>query len=226
VACDQYNEDMLGGWGQAHLENMETFADRDWIQKKTGRVTFGKVKLHTAVASDFMKRQAQIGNLQYILQIAQARPDANIKPIVGDLSRQMALNVNIDEVFPDGGMKQARQDAMRLVTQFLGEGKFTPAEMSDPHPIYIEVFEQALKDPYWQENAPQNRPALEQRLQMQQQMRAYLEQQAELQMQQQMMLANGPGDMKPKGNGNQAPMPNKAPATSGGMNQQLLGASA
>lgn len=225
ISVDQYNRDILGNWAQMFLDSMEAFADRAWIQKVTGRTTFGKVRLFTSVAAEFMKRQAAIGNYQYLIQVASQRPEANITPLMDAVGGLMKLDVNMDEVFPDGGVKKARADGMRIVTQILGQGQLMPPAPQDPHAIYIEIFEQALQDPYWQEKTPETMPLLQQRLMMQLQLQMQ-QQMAQMKAQQQQLLASQPS---PKGkdgggNGNQPDLPNIPPATVGGQNQQTMGA--
>lgn len=233
IEIDQYNEDILGGWAQFHKEAIEAFAPKEWIYEKTGRVAFGNIQLFTAVADEFMKRQAAIGNFQYIAQLIAPIQGANLQPVLTAMWSLMKLPGNPDEVLPDGGMKKARADGMRIVTQILGQGKMLRPTPSDPHPLYIEIFEQALQDPYWIEKTPETLPLLQDRLMMQMQLQQQLLQQQMAIQQHQLMMAHAGASLgqhfKPQmnpeqgGNGNQPAMSNQAPANSGGANQQLMG---
>jgi|GEM_PF-2561697 len=233
---DQYGEDMLAGWAQFHLDNIEAFADRNWIRSLTGREVFGKVRLKSNVGDQYFSRQAAFSNLQYLAQMVGVRPDANLAPFVEAFVRICKLDQYIDpnEVLPDGGQKKAVQDALRIITTILGTGQFLPPTPSDPHPVYIGAFEEALKDPYWQKATPETLPILGQRLSMQLQLQAQ-QQQQQMMVQQHMLAQAHMGaslgqHFKPRQGGqtgttgNQPPMPNQAPATAGGANQQLMGA--
>lgn len=233
IEVDQYNEDIMGGWARFHQEAIEAFAPKEWIYEKTGRTAFGNIQLFTAVADEFMKRQAAIGNFQYIAQLIAPIPGANLQPVLSAMWSLMKLPGNPDEVLPDGGMKKARADGMRIVTQICGEGQMIPPQQSDPHAVYIQIFEQALQDPYWQKKTPETLPLLQQRYMMQLQMQAMQMQQQLAAQQHQLMLAHAGASLgqhfKPQmnpqqgGNGNQPAMSNQAPANSGGANQQLMG---
>lgn len=233
IEIDQYGEDMLAGWAQFHLDNIEAFADREWIRKQTGRTTFGKVQLFSAVADEFLKRQAAIGNFQYLAQMVAPIPGANIQPIFAAMCNLMRLPINPNEVLPDGGVKKAIQDGLRIVTTILGKGQFLPPNPADPHQIFIEIFEQALQDEHWQEQTPETLPLLQQRLMMQMQL-LQQQQQAQLMAQQhQLMLAHAGASLgqhfRPQmqkdgqSTGNQPAMSNSPAATSGGVNQQTMG---
>lgn len=228
---DQYGEDMLAGWAQFHLDNIEAFADRNWIRAITGREVFGKVQLKSNVGDQYFQRQAAVANLQYLAQLVGARPDANLSPILGAFVRICKLDQYIDpnEVLPDGGQKKAVQDALRIVTTILGTGQFLPPTPSDPHPIYIGAFEEALKDPYWQKATPETIPLLNQRLMAQLQMQAMQQQQQHMLAEAHMGASLGQHFKPQQGGqtgttGNQPPMTNQPPATAGGANQQLIGA--
>lgn len=233
IEIDQYNEDMLGQWATWHLANIQAYAPREEIWKLTGRTMVPEVDIFSQVADEYMKRQAAIGNIQFLGQWLSNRPDANIAPLVTAFAKLTKVDqwVNADEVMPDGGMKKARADGMRIVTEILGEGKPLQATPSDPHAIYIEIFEQALQDPYWQEHTPETLPILGQRLQQQ---LFFQQQQLQAQMmaqQHQLVMAHvgkavgmASQPQRPQGNGNQPAMSNQAPATSGGANQQMMGA--
>lgn len=234
IEIDQYGEAMLAGWAQFHLDNIEAFADRNWIREQTGREVFGKVMLVTSVGEQFLQRQTAIGSIQYLGQWLSPNPQANIRPLVAAYAQLTKLTNLIDpyEVLPDGGQKKASQDGLRIITTILGQGQFLPANQSDPHPIYIEMFEQALQDPYWQEKTPENLPLLQQRLMMQLQLQQQ-QMQAQLMAQQhQLMMAHAgaslgqhfkPQGPQQQGNGNQPPNSNSPAATSGGQNQQTFG---
>lgn len=223
IEVDQYGEQILAPWAQFHLDNIEAWADRAWVLKQTGRTTFGKVQLFSAVATEFMKRQAMVGNLQYIAQMVAPIPGANLSPVLGALCRIMKLPINPDEVIPDGGLKKARADGMRIVTQLLGQAAQLFPQPQDPHAIYIEIFEQALMDPYWQQNTPETLPLLQQRLQMQIQLQMQ-QQMAQMQAQQRQLMASQPKGPDGKGGRQMPALPPAPPANSGGQNQQTMGA--
>lgn len=233
IEIDQYNEDMLGQWAKWHLMNINAYAESEWIWNTTGRTMIPEVEIFSQVADEYMKRQAAIGNFQYIAQLVAPIPGANLAPVLSAMWKLMKLPGNPDEVLPDGGIKKARQDGMRIVTEILGEGKPLMPDPSDPHALYIEIFSQALQDPYWQKNTPETIPMLQHRLMMQLQLQQQ-QMQAQLMAQQhQLMMAHAGASLgqhfKPqmnpeqKGNGNQPAMSNQAPATSGGANQQMMG---
>lgn len=234
IEIDQYGEDILKGWAQWHLDNIKAFVPREQIYQLTGREEFGPMALKASVADEFMKRQAAIGNFQYMMQALGPIPGVNLQPVVTALWRMMKLPGNPDDVMPDGGFKKAREDGMHIATQILGSGQFMPATPSDPHQIYIGVFEGAMKDPYWLKNAPETMPLLQQRL-MQQMQLLQMQQEQQMMMQQHMLAQAHMGaslgqHFKPRQGGqtgttgNQPPMSNQAPSTSGGANQQLMGA--
>lgn len=234
IEIDQYNAGILGQWALFHKEAIEMFADRAYLFKVTGRIMggYGALKLFTAVADEFMKRQAAIGNFQYMAQMVAPLPGANLQPIIAAMWKLMKLPGNPNEILPDGGFNKARDDAMQIITQICGFGRLTPPTPSDPHQIYIGAFTQALKDPYWQEKTPETLPLLNQRLMMQIQL---FQQQQQMQMaiqQHQLAMAHMGASLgqhfKPQGpqqggNGNQPAMSNQPPQTSGGANQQLMG---
>lgn len=223
MLIDLYNRAMPGGWGQFVLENIETFADRDWLRRKTGRTTWGKIDLFTAVGEEVLAKVALTQNAQYILQAtAQDMSMAAVRPklwkIVFD---NMGLPIDMSDL--DGGQKKAQMDAMKIVAQILGDGRLTAPSPSDPHALYISVFEEALKDEYWIERVPENMPLLMQRLEFQQQMLQMQQQQQMMQqMQMQAMQEHGSGALPheaPMGNGDMPPNPPRA-ATSPGEQMQ------
>ena len=221
VEVDSYNEQILGGWAQFAVANVEAFGDRNWIQEKTGRTTFGKLQFFTAIADEFLKRQALLQNTQYILQSSVGDPSINRAPLWQQFLG-LAKFPEPEKIVNDGGLRKAQNDGMLLVTQILGAGQLTPPSPSDPHEIYVQIFQQALADPYWQERAPENLPLMAQRLQAQQQLLEIQQMQQQLaslkQMQQQLQTGQ-----TPSGPGNKPPLPNSPAATMGQMNQQTMG---
>lgn len=219
---DAYNRDMMGGWGQAALDNLEYWNDRDWMKKRTGRVAWGKLDLFTAVGEEVTRKQGLLNQGRYFLEMAANVPP--LQPVIPQLMESMfkAAGMDIDVTAIDQGMKKAQSDAFSIFTRIMGEGIFEPPTQYDPHQIYCEFFNQALSDMaadpdnYWRVRAPQNIPLLMQRLAMQQQL---LAQQQMMMMQQaimeQQMLGNGP-----QGNGNEPPRGNREPQSRGEMTQQ------
>jgi len=98
---------------------------------------------------------------------------------------------------------KAQQMAMKLVSKILGDGQITMPSPDDNHPVFIQVFKDALdsaqndpEDPFY-ESGKMNLPLLANRLAMQQQLFAIQQQQM---MQQQMAMqaqAQGPQRQAP-----------------------------
>lgn len=222
---DSYNSAMPGGWGQFVLDNTEAFADRTWLERTTGRTTWGKIHLFTAVGEELLAKMTLTQNAQYVLQ-ATAN-DMAMAPVRPQLWKLVFDNMGlpIDMSALDGGQKKGQMDAMKLVAQILGDGTISPPAPSDPHELYISVFEEAMKDAYWQERAPQFMPLLGQRLQMQQQMLQLQQQQMLMhQMQMQAMQAGAQPEQEPgAGNGNQPPNTQRAARSPGEAAQNAQG---
>lgn len=211
LMVDRYNCAMIGGWAKKALRNMELFGDRDFIRRKTGREFFGKVRIFTAVGQEFVKKLAAEQNLRWVLQAAPAIPA--LQPAMPAICNKLFAMMGIGDIrIPDGGVGKASTDAMRIVSEILGSGMMIPPLPDEPHEIYLGVFNGAIKDPYWQTNAPQNLFLLAQRIGMQQQM---LIQQQMQQLQAQMAM-QAPME---SGRKNQPPGP-KEPATTLGEEMQ------
>ncbi len=212
---DRFNKQMMGGWARRTVQNMDMFGDRDFIRKKTGRTYFGKFKFFTAVGDEFVKKMAATQNLQYILQASAQDPVMQQQR--PELWNQTLNLLGIKDVHvSDGGYKKATQDAMNIVTDILGDGIFLPPSPEDPDDIYIGAFEQALKDPYWQRETPQNLHLLQQRLMMQQQ-------QAQMKMMQQMQMQMMQQQQEQPPQGGNAPAGKRAPQDMGQAMQNAQG---
>jgi hypothetical protein len=155
---DSYNSQMIGGWAWFTLANIEAWADRDWIRRKTGRTTFGKVQIFTATADEFMKRMGLIQNMRYVLEASVNDPTINRPVLWTSLLRQMSLP-NVEQIVQDG-LRKAQLDAFKIGMDILGDGKWSPPQMSDPHEIYMTIWEEMLKDSDLVSKAPQNAPLL------------------------------------------------------------------
>lgn len=227
VEIDSCNTQIHGRWAQFHLDNLEAYADRDWIQRRTGRTTFGKLQLHTAVAADFFTEQAKLQLLQNTAPMFASDPRFNLVR-AGQALFEMAGFDDAGEFFDDGGQRKAQMDALKIVTRILGDGEPVMPTPSDPHALYVQVFQEALKDPWWQERTPENLPLLAQRLQIQQTMQQEQEMmQMQQQMNQQALLGIGP-DGKPArpNNGQRPPNGSKIPGNATQSRQQSAGRSA
>lgn len=210
VEIDSCNTQIHGRWAQLHIDNIEAYGDRDWIQKKTGRTTFGRVELHTEVAADYFTKMSQMQLLQNSIPAFAGIPGFNAAKAAAKVFKLAGFE-DADDLFDDGGLAKSQMDGFRIIAQILGEGQPVPPAQDDPHELYVGMFSQALKDPYWQEKAPQNLPILQWRLQVQQQL--LIEQQMQ-QMQAAMMeqqLLNPP---QQGGGGRANPSkPNRIPET-------------
>ncbi len=218
---DSYNRQVIAPWAQQHLDNVEAWADRDWIQRKTGRTTFGKVKLFTKIADEFMKKMGLIQNTRYVLEASVNDPSINRAELWMQLLELTGLP-DPGRIVNDGGLRKAQMDGMKIVARILGDGVPVPPDMSDPDEIYIPIFQEALKDPYWQEKTPETLPILNQRLQLQMLQAQMKQMQAMQQQLQQNAVMNPPEEQG--GNGNQPKTPNKTPKTKTQANQQMAGA--
>lgn len=242
VMIDNYNRQMMGGWADAVIRNLDLWGDRDWIRKKTGREFFGKLRFKTAVGEEFVKKLTRISNAQTMMQMLPAiipvyQQAAEIIPqILDKLLDDMGM---ADMTVPDGGTMKAQQDAMRIVAKILGDGQLMPPQMSDPDQVYISVFTDAIRaaqedpDDYWYDKSASTLPLLIQRLQMQQQI-AFQKQAQQMQLQhQQMMVAahaqavgSGVGKAQVDANtgaGRTPSKPQRAPANHGEATQNAQG---
>jgi len=180
---DRFNRMICGKWAERVKENLELFGDRDYIRRKTGRSYFGKCRIFTAVGHEFIKRMAQAQALKEVIQFSANDPVvASIRPQMYNTYFKLAgIPLQVPDKFP-----KAVMDATSIGTKILTMGIPDMPLPSDPHDIYVGVFDGMLKDPYWQQNVPpQNVELLYNRMMMQNQM---LQQQQMAQMQQQMAM--------------------------------------
>lgn len=196
LMTDRFNRQMMGGWGRKSLRNLELFGDRDYIRRVTGREYFGKVRMFTAVGKEFFAKLAAQQNIRYILESSANDPAMQAaRPALWN--KLLPLMGITDVRVPDGGMQKAQDEAMQIVSRILGDGEMLPPSPEDPHEIFLQVFNGALKDPYWQKHAPQNLPLLQQRIMWQTQLNI---QQQMLMLQQQaaeQRLLNPPQEEQP-----------------------------
>lgn len=197
VMIDNYNRQMMGGWAETVIRNLDLWGDRDWIRKKTGREFFGTLRFKTAVGEEFVKKLTRISNAQMMMQMLPAiipvyQQAAEIVPkILDKLLDDMGMG---DMTVPDGGTMKAQQDAMRIVAKILGDGQLLPPGMDDPDQVYISVFTDAIRaaqgdpDDYWYNKCTSTLPLLIQRLQMQQQIALQKQQQQMMQQHQMQMI--------------------------------------
>jgi len=163
LMTDRFNRQMMGGWARKALRNLELFGDRDYIRRVTGREYFGKVRMFTAVGKEFFAKLAAQQNIRYILE--SSANDPAMQAVRPQLWNKLLPMMGITDIrVPDGGMQKATDEGMQIVSQILGDGNLTPPTPDDPHEIYLQVFNGALKDPYWQKHAPQNMPLMQQRI--------------------------------------------------------------
>lgn len=226
---DQFNHDMMGdfGWAGFLLQNLEAWQDHDWMVKRTGRATWGKLELFTAVGEEMLKKSSAIEHYRYILELSATNPA--VQPLVPFILGQMlpAMGIDIPAGVIDQGFRKNQQDAFKIITKILGDGMLLPPTPDDPDEIYVAAFTECLRDAmlnednHWRKTVPQNLMLLQQRLQMQQQ-QLMLKQQQQLQQQiaqqEAMSKAESAGD--PRGNQPERP---KSPAKSGGGERQRTG---
>lgn len=234
---DQFNQGHMGGWGQALLDDIEAWSDRDEMIARTGSPTWGKLELFTAVGEELLTSQAAIGQYRYLLEALGPNPQfASLMPkILGNLFDAMRLDISLDDL--DQGQRKAQQTAFQILTDILGDGIPVMPNPDDPDEIYLGVFKGAYdeitlamqtgKPNHWVQSAPQNIPLLAQRIQMQE-MQLQQKQQAQMQQQLQMMALQAQAEAagKPDPRGNQPKRPPKPAATPGQMTQQAQGANA
>lgn len=181
LMADRMNRQVGGRWAKHLQQNIEMFGDRDYIRRKTGRTYFGNCRIFTAVAQEFVKRMAQAQALLTVLQFSAMDPTVQpIRPQMYNIYFKLAgIPLQVPDQYP-----KAVMDATNIGVKILTQGIPDPPMPSDPHEIFVGVFEGMLSDPYWQQNAPpQNLEMLYQRMVMQQQM---LQQQQQQQMMQQL----------------------------------------
>lgn len=222
VEVDSCNHQIIGKWAQMHLDNLEAWADRDWILKRTGRTTFGRIKLFTAVGQEFFAKQAQLQFGQYILQASVNDPSIDRAKVWGGILK-LAGFPDSSEIVNDGGLRKAQMDGFKIIAQILGEGRPVQPTMSDPDEVYIAMFQEALKDEEWMQRVPENMPLLQQRLQIQQ----TIQQEKQLmQMQQQaaQQTLMAPPDGKLPNNGQKPANGNRVAGNETQSKQQLAGA--
>jgi hypothetical protein len=212
IKVDRFNHQVPGRWARLVQRNLELFGDRNYIQRLTGRTYFGKCRIFTAVGEEFVKKIQILQALRETLQVTAADPAMqSVRP---ELWNEYFTALGIKTRVKDMGERRAMITGISIVNKILAEGIPDPALPSDPHEIYVRIFEEALKDDYWQQQYPQNIPLLYQRLLMQNQL---LQQQQMMEMQQMMMqnqLMNGPGGGAPN------PDKGRAPATDPGKQKQ------
>jgi hypothetical protein len=219
---DQVNGDTMGefGWGQAVLDDLERWGDRDYLLKRTGRTTFGKVELDTAVGEEMLRAQDTIAQTRYLLETFSRFPQfSGLLPVIAEKFFE-ASKIDIDISAIDQGVKKAQMDCFTLMSRILGNGEMLPPLPDDPDPIYVDMFSQCLRDikinenNHWRQTVPQNIPLLEQRLFMQQrQMEAKQMLQMQQDMAQQAMMneaIGGPNNNPPKRPNSTAQSPGEA----------------
>lgn len=220
VDVDNFNAQFAKGYATAFLNNLNAWGDRDWIKKKTGLIYFPQMEVQTTMAKEFVDKMLKAQDTRYFLEFLNrnpllsqyiATPSALIR-----FGKDMGVD-GLEEVIDDGGLERAKVEGMQIVTSILGDGRFTPPLPDDNDQVLIQIFQQALKDPYWYQHAPQNIPLLVQRLEMQQQQAMLKQMQAmQAQLQQQIQQAQ-------MGGGMQSPQ-SKPASTRGGVAQESFGA--
>jgi hypothetical protein len=209
LMVDRYNRQMMGGWADQSIQNIELYGDRDYIRRITGREFFGNITFFTAVGQEFVKKVAAQDQTRYLLE--SSANDPAMQSVRPQLWNKLLGLMGIDDVVvPDGGLQLAKDQADKIVSQILGDGMLTPPMQDDPHDVYCEVFRAAVRHPMWQRFAPENIPLLMERLQMQEQL-LIQKQMQELQQQiaQQQAMNPQPQGGGGGGNGNQPATPGK-----------------
>lgn len=215
---DRFNTQVCGKWVRLLQKNLELFGDRDYIRRITHGLTyFGKCEVFTEVAHEFVKKLAISQALRETLQVSAGDPV--VEPKRADLWNELFQLSGIRTRLDDGGVKRAMQTAMVIINKILAQGIPDPPLPSDPHQIYVAAFEGALKDPYWNDQYPQNMKMLYERLMMQNQL---LQQQQQAMMMQQMamnqMMGGNEGGGPPNAKKGREPA-----ADRGSQNQQAQG---
>lgn len=203
IMVDRFNHQIPGRYAQLIQWNIEHFGDRDYMMRVTGRTYFGECRIFTAVAKEFLKKMAMAQNLLTVLQ--SSTMDPTLAPVRAEIWNAYFKLSGIDIRVPDGGLRRAQASALNIINKILAYGIPDPALPSDPHEVYVSAFEEALKDPYWEQQYPTYIPLLYQRLMMQQQL---LQQQQMMQFQMQVAQQNAlnpPKQGAPGAKGKQAP---------------------
>lgn len=201
IMVDRFNHQICGGWARLIQKNLELFGDRDYILRKTGYTYFGKCRIFTAVGKEFLKKMAMSQNIREVLQISAADP--TLMPVRAQLWNELFKLTGVNIKVPDGGIQKAVQDAHVIVNKILAQGIPDRPLPSDPHDVYVRVFEGAMKDPYWNQQYPANMELLYSRMMLQQSLG---QQQLMAQMaMQQAMNPQGPGGQAPGKKGKEAP---------------------
>src|SRR5262249_26930354 len=142
IMVDRFNHQVPGGWAKRLQENLEKWGDRDYIRRRTGRTYFGACRIFTAVGKEFIKKLAMATALKETLQMSAGDPV--IEPVRAQLYNAFFKIAGIDIVVPDGGYKKAMADGMRIVDKILAHGIPDMPLPSDPHEVFVQVFEGAL----------------------------------------------------------------------------------
>lgn len=226
---DQTNDDLYGanGWGQAVLDDLEVWGDRDYLLKRTGKTQFGNIELFTAVGEELLRDQDLLAQSRYFMELIGTQPA--LAPLIPQLVQRMmeASKVKIDLSMLDQGMKKAQGEAFVILARIMGEGIDTGAQPDDPHTVYIGVLGEALRemiaDPnnYWRLKAPQNIPLLQQRV-FQQNLLLQQEQMMQLQQQLAMQKMEADASQPTDPRGDQPSRP-KEPSKSPGEQRQRSG---
>lgn len=221
---DSFNDQFIGAYAEFMLDNLNAWGDRDWIRKKTGLEYFPNMEIQTSMAKEFVDKMVETQNVRYFVETFGNNPMfaqyLNTPEALTLLARKMGIS-GIEQVINDGGYRVTKDAAMRQVTQILGEGIPIPPSPDDNDQMFIEIFMQAMKDPYWQTHAPQNLPLMQQRIQIQQQ-QFMIKQMQEMAMQASQMALQ---DQEQGGGGNGKQGQEKAiPQTPGGVAQGAIGA--
>jgi hypothetical protein len=224
---DQVNADTMGqfGWGQAVLDDLEQWGDRDYLVRRTGRASFGKVELDTAVGEEMLRAQDTIAQTRYLLETFSRFPQfAGILPVIAEKFFE-ASKIDIDISAIDQGVKKAQIDCFGIMARILGDGEMLPPLPDDPDEVFVGMFSECIRDimlnpeNHWRQTVPQNVPLLQQRLAMQQQQLAAKQmQQMQQQLAEQKMMneANGtPNNNPPKRPNSNAQSPGEERQRSG-----------
>lgn len=223
VTIDGYNRQMMKGWAEDTIQNMDLWGDRDFIRRKTGREYFGRVRFKTSVAEEYVRKLGRIQNQRTILEMLPSMLPVmpQLIPVATKIMQKWLDDQGMGDVrIPDDGLLKAQQMAMRLVSKIMGDGQVTFPSPDDNHIVFIDVFKGAIEacqndpdDPFF--GQLQNLPLLQQRLLQQQQLFQFQQQQM-LQAQMAMQAAQQPN------RGPSAPKDESKP-TPGGQMQSIQG---
>jgi len=194
IMVDAYNKQAMGehGWAGFVRHNLNAYGDRDAIRKLTGKEYFGRLRFHTAMADEFMKKmsrgQSWSSLLQFLPPLAQISP--GVAKLVPVALQHWFDDQGIDDVrVSDDGYDEATQQAKQIISLILGDGMQLPPMPDDPDDIYILVFSSCLRQAQLDTSSPwyqsPNLPLLQMRNQMQQQQAAFKLQQQQMMQQQQ-----------------------------------------